>query len=93
MGWSGGALAADLQHVEDLGPIGRQGDELEHFDLRHVGRLDAIGGQRDLALFPADRHFFGHRRHDAGVVGIDDRLAAGEQEQSQAKREQASRNV
>ena len=38
---------ADLEHVVDVDPIGRQRHHFEHFDLQDIGRLDPIARQRD----------------------------------------------
>ncbi len=51
-------IGTDLEHVENSGPIGRQGDELEHFDLDDIRRLDAVIGQRLHGKF-ARRRFGG----------------------------------
>ena len=81
-GLVGQGVGADLQHVEDLGPIGRQGDELEHLDLDHVRRLDAIGRQGDLVHFPRRLEGLGHGRFQSGIVGIDG-AATGQQQRGE----------
>ena len=80
MGWSARAYDADLQDVEDVGPVRRQRHELEHFDLEHVGRLDAVGGQRDLIDFPWRTHARRHRCLQGGGVIIVRLLAAADRQ-------------
>ena len=78
-GLVGQGVGADLQHIEDLGPIGRQGDELEHFDLDHVRGLDAIGRQRHLVHFTGRLEGLRHGRFQLGIVGVDGTATGQEQ--------------
>ena len=61
----------DLQDVVDLGPIGGQGDDLEHFDIEDIGGFDAVDGQADVIFF-AGRHLAGrHGRFEQVVMEVD----------------------
>ncbi len=65
----------DLQDVVDLGPIGGQGDDLEHFDIEDIGGFDMVNRQGDVIFF-AGRHLAGRQGRFEQVVMEVDGLAA-----------------
>ena len=81
------AHGLDLQHVVDLDAVWRQGHHFQHLDLQNVGRLDAIGGQRDHGLFPRRLHGRRNRRLQRLPVVVE-RTAAGKRRDHRHRKQQ-----
>ena len=94
MGWSGRALLTWIcKNVVDLRPIGGQRHEPGHVDADDVGRLDAIGGQGDLAEFPRRDHGWRAPGRSEQVVADLDGLAAGQRRPGRPARAARSRGT